>query len=58
MIEDEVMKLAEIHTELQMYLDSDDCTDPIGYLETLEARLGKAIAALDSAELAARPSVA
>jgi len=38
----EQMTLAEIHADVLDYL-SGDCTDPIGYLETLELRLSRAI---------------
>ncbi len=44
--------LAEIHEDLLVYLNSDECVDPIGYLESLELYLAAAIAALDTAELA------
>jgi hypothetical protein len=43
--------LAEIHADLLEYLNSPDgCTDPIGYLETLELQLGQVIAQLDTQE--------
>lgn len=42
---------AAILADLQEYLSGDECTDPIGYLETVELRLMAAITRSDSREL-------
>lgn len=51
MIDPNAMTFAEIHADLQRYLNDEEIVDPIGYLETIELRLMVAIAASDSAEL-------